>query len=204
MIIVGVTGGLGTGKSTVAELLGRQGALVMDADHMAHEVMAPRRAAWRKIRAAFGARVLQADGAVDRAALARRVFRSPRARRALERIVHPAVFREIRRRLRQARLAGRVRVAVVELPLLVEAGAERLVDIVVVVTAPDRIRRRRLQQRGMPREEIARRTAAQLALSAKVALADYVVDNSDGMAQTRRQVRQLWTRLQARKGRRRD
>ncbi|MBI2885454.1 MAG: dephospho-CoA kinase [Candidatus Omnitrophica bacterium] len=195
MIVVGITGGLGTGKSTVAALLGRRGALVIDADQVAHEVMAPRRAAWRTIRRVFGAQVLEADGRINRAALAQRVFRDPRARRRLEAIVHPRVFREIRRRLRQAKTSGRVRVAVVEIPLLIEAKAQGLVDVVVVVTAPARVQRRRLHARGMPREEMARRIAAQMDLSAKVALADEVVDNSDGMAQTRRQVTRLWTRL---------
>ena len=203
MIVVGVTGGLGTGKSTVARIFQQLGAVVLDADRIAHEVMRPKQLAWRRIVTTFGEQVLNDDQTINRALLARRVFREPAARVQLETIVHPQVIRHIRARLRQLSRNRRVRVVVLDVPLLAETGMHTMVDAVVVVSAPREVARERLIARGLNPEEAQRRIAAQWDLAAKVALADHVVDNADGMEHTRRQVKQLWNQLVAAKHRRR-
>ncbi|MBI4354397.1 MAG: dephospho-CoA kinase [Candidatus Omnitrophica bacterium] len=192
MIVVGITGSVGTGKSTVAKMLKECGAEVIDADHLAHEAIQPRQPAWRCIIKTFGRTILKADGSIDRLALGQRVFRDAKARRRLERIIHPDVIRRTKARLSQWRRQGRVRVAVLDVPLLVEAGMHKLVDRLVVVTAPAAIQRQRLKARGWSEPEIRRRIAAQWKLSAKVALADVVIDNAAGLLETQRQVKDLW------------
>jgi dephospho-CoA kinase len=214
MVVIGLTGGLGTGKSTVAKMFGDLGAVVLDADRIAHEVMEPKKLAWRAIVKQFGQGVLNEDQTINRRWLADRVFRDPQARRQLEEIVHPRVLQHIKQRLhrlsrnrpayrakqgkRPSRGAGRrLQVVVLDVPLLIESGVPRLVDTVVVVTAPPEVQRRRLTARGMAEEEINARVAAQWEPARKTAVADYVVDNADGLEQTRRQVKQLWNQLAA-------
>jgi dephospho-CoA kinase len=194
MIVVGITGGVGTGKSTVAKMLKELGAEVIDADRLAHEAMQPRRAAWRRIVRRFGRTILTPDGSIYRPALGRLVFRDAKARRRLEAIIHPEVIRRTTIRVAQLRRQGRARVAVLDVPLLVEAGMHQLVDLLLVVRAPRSVQRRRLKARGWSDHEIRRRVAAQWTLSAKVALADVVIDNGNGLLKTRKQVKDLWNR----------
>ena len=188
MIAIGVTGGLGTGKSTVARMFGELGAEVMDADAIAHEVMEPKRVAWRRIVERFGEGVLLEDRTIDRRALAAMVFGDDGARRDLEAIVHPQVLQEIKRR-------RGLKAAVVEVPLLVETQSQGMVDAVVVVTAPPDVQRERLSKKGFAPDDADKRIAAQASESAKVALADYCVDNSRDLERTRKQVRQAWHQL---------
>lgn len=195
MIVLGVTGGLGTGKSTVAKMFGELGATVIDADKVAHAVMEPKRLAWRALVRTFGREILNEDETINRTRLAQRVFRDPQARRELEAIVHPHVIRHIKQQLHRLRRNRRVNAVVLDVPLLMETGSESLVERVVVVTAPPEIQRRRLQERGMSGAQISERLAAQWDVGRKVAKADDVVDNADGLEQTRRQVRQLWNQL---------
>jgi dephospho-CoA kinase len=196
MVVIGVTGGVGTGKSTVARLFARLGAAVLDADAIAHQAMAPGRAARRQVLRAFGRGILNPDGTINRRRLAELVFRDRRRRRRLERIVHPHVIRQIRRQIHRLRREGRVRAVVLDVPLLLEAGAQGLADALVVVTAPPTVQRRRLARaRGWTPEEVARRSTAQWGASAKAALADVVVDNARGMEATRTQVTQIWNQL---------
>jgi dephospho-CoA kinase len=197
MIVIGVTGGVGTGKSTVSAMFGKLGAAVIDADALAREVIAPRGPAWRTIVRAFGRDILrQADGTIDRSKLAGRVFADARLRHHLERIVHPRVLRRMASELKAHRLAGRLPAVVLDVPLLFESKADRLADVVVVVTAPRAVAARRLRlKRGWSQKEVQQRNAAQWALSAKVALADYVVKNTGGVVATRTQVKRLWRML---------
>jgi dephospho-CoA kinase len=193
MVVIGVTGGVGTGKSTVARMFRELGASALDADVIAHRVMEPGKPAWRRIVKAFGKRVLNPDRTVNRTRLAAAVFNDPEERRRLESIVHPPVLREIRRALARLRRERKTRSVVVEIPLLLEVGAEKLVDVIVVVTAPAEAQRRRLkQQRGWSDKEIRARAKAQWDLPAKVALADAVIDNGNGVEATRTQVKRIW------------
>ena len=203
MVVIGVTGGLGTGKSTVARMFGELGAVVIDADNVAHEVMEPKCLAWRAIVRRFGKDVLNDDETINRKALGERAFREPQARRQLEAIIHPRVLRRVKQQLHRLTRNRRIRAVVLDVPLLLETQSESWVDAVVVVTAPPEVQRQRLMKRGMSEADAAARLAAQWDLRAKVAVADYVVDNAGGLEQTRRQVRRLWNQLLATKRRRR-
>ena len=197
MIILGLTGGVGTGKSTVAKMFQDLKATVLDADRIAHDVMEPRKLAWRKILERFGEDLVHSedDVRINRKKLAARVFNDPEALRDLEEIIHPRVLREIGDRLHRLKRNRRIRVVVLDVPLLFETESQSMADKVVVVNALPEATRVRLQKRGMSQEDATRREAAQWDLSAKVALADFVIDNSGGLAQTRRQVRELWDQL---------
>jgi len=194
MVVIGVTGGVGTGKSTVARMFKALGAVVLDADALAHRAMEPKRPAWRRIVKTFGAQILNDDHTIHRRRLADLVFADAKHRRTLERIIHPRVLRAIQQDLRRLRRSRRVPAAVLDVPLLIESGADQLVDVLVVVAAPARVQRARLKRRhGWSDDDITARTEAQMKLSAKVALADHVVDNSDGVEATRTQVKRIWS-----------
>jgi dephospho-CoA kinase len=193
MVVIGVTGGIGTGKSTVAGMFRKLGASVLDADAITHKLMEPRKLAWRRIVSAFGEDVLNADQTVNRRKLAGIVFADDELRRRLEAILHPGVMREIRRQVHGLGRSKRVKAAVLDVPLLVEVGAQDLADALVVVTAPRDVQRERLKkQHGWTDDEIEARIRAQWDLSAKAALADHVVDNGNGVDRTRTQVTRLW------------
>ena len=196
MVVIGVTGTIGTGKSTVARMFHHLGAAVLDADVIAHQALEPKRLAWRKTVEVFGQGILNDDLTINRRWLAQIVFRDPQKRERLERIIHPQVLRAIRRHLHQLARQRRTRAVVLDVPLLVEVGAQGLVDALVVVTAPPVVQHERLHKRyGWTGEQIVQRLAAQLELSAKVALADYVVDNGDGVDATRTQVKRIWNQV---------
>ena len=193
MVVFGVTGGVGTGKSTVARMCKELGAVVLDADVMAHQAMAPRRLAWRQIVKRFGDDVLNEDGTIDRRALAAVVFSDAAARRALEAIVHPQVLRMMKQQLHRLRRRRGLPAVVLDVPLLLEAGMQELADVLVVVTAPAEAQHRRLRAaHGWTEEETAARIAAQWDVGAKAGLADEVIDNSGSVDATRTQVKQLW------------
>ena len=197
LIVIGVTGGLGTGKSTVARLLGQHGAEVIDADKVAHAVMEPKKLAWRQLVRAFGPEILNEDETINRRWLAQKVFRDPQARAELEGIVHPQVLRHIKQRLHALRRNRRLKAVVLDVPLLLETGSETLADVVVVVTAPPEVQRQRLLDRGMSEADATARMRAQWDLKKKLAKAHHVIENGNAMEQTRRQVAQLWNQLQA-------
>lgn len=201
MVVIGLTGGFGTGKSTVAAMFGELGATVLDADQIAHQAMEPKRLAWRRIVEAFGESIVNEDQTINRQRLGALVFADEQARMRLEAILHPQVLTQIKRRLHPLQRLRRVNAVVVDAPLLVEAGAEQLVDTLVVVTASPEVQRERLRRKYGGTTEIEARIAAQWAVSAKVALADYVVDNSDGINATRTQVRRIWDQLVPRRNR---
>ncbi|MDX1649608.1 MAG: dephospho-CoA kinase [Myxococcota bacterium] len=198
--IVGLTGGIGTGKSTVARMLTRLGAAVIDADSIVHELQAPGTPLLRRIVEDFGEEVLRPDGSLDRARLGRRVFQDPEARQRLNRLVHPAVGAEMARRLETARRGG-ARLVVLDIPLLLEGrarggGAGELVEEVIVVYAPERVQiERQMERDGATREEAQARVRAQMPIEEKRRLADHVIDNSGSLDATRRQVRALFARL---------
>ena len=179
MILVGLTGGVATGKSTVAKMFKECGAVVIDADELAHEAVKPGTPAWREIVAFFGKTVLNQDRSLNRQALGSIVFRNPKKRRQLEHIIHPRVAREQARLTKQAARTDPKAVVVYDVPLLFEAGIDTRVDKTLVVTADRETQLARLKKRnGLSRVEAIRRIRSQMPLSKKVRLADIVIDGT--------------------------
>jgi dephospho-CoA kinase len=198
-VLVGLTGGIGSGKSVVAARLAELGAIVIDSDRLAREVVAPGTEGLAEVVAAFGPEVRGPDGALDRPALGRIVFADPAARERLERIIHPRV------RARSAELAAAAppgAVVVNDVPLLVEAGLAGGYDLVVVVLADEATRVARLVRgRGMTEAEARSRIAAQATDQQRRAVADVVLDNDGTLADLRAAVDRLWSeRLADRRG----
>jgi dephospho-CoA kinase len=195
--VIGLTGGIASGKSTVARMLAELGASVVDADQVAREVVRPGRPALSAIVVAFGAEILTPAGEVDRKRLAQRVFADPDARRQLEGITHPRIREEAARRMAELEASG-VPVVVYEASLLVESGSHRDLAGLIVVAAPEEVQLRRMQERdGLPADEAGRRLAAQASLRDKLAVADYVIDGSAALETTRAQVAAVWSDIQA-------
>lgn len=199
MLRVGLTGGIASGKSAVAALLAGKGAVVIDADLLARDVVADGTPGLAAITSEFGSGVLAPDGSLDRAAMARVVFADPAARRGLEAIVHPLVRAAAAVLETAAAAADPDAVVVHVIPLLVETGQGRSFDVVVVVDVDPQVQRERLMaQRGMTRTEADQRIAAQATRADRLAIADEVVDNSGSLAELDRSVDDLWGRLRAR------
>jgi dephospho-CoA kinase len=196
MLKIALTGGPGSGKSTVARMFRDLGAHIIDADQVAHEVVAPGRPAWEELRRGFGPEYFHQDGTLDRAKMAELVFGDPEARGRLNAIIHPRVTQEIARRLGDLAARG-VRLVMVEVPLLYEVGLEKNYDLVIVVDAGEDEQIKRLTTRdGRPPGEASGIVQAQWPLDAKKARADFVVDNRTSLKHTREQVKKLWQRLQ--------
>lgn len=197
MLKVGLTGGIGSGKSAVSALLAARGAVVIDADRIARAVVAQGTPGLAAVVEAFGPAVLRPDGELDREALGRIVFSDADALARLNAIVHPLVGEQTARETAAAEAAG-TRVAVFDVPLLVENGLQDLYDVVVVVAAQPETQLARLTGlRGMAEQDARARIAAQLPLAAKVAVATYVLDNDGPREELVRQVDELWERLLA-------
>lgn len=197
MRLIGLTGGIGSGKSTVSRVLAEAGALVIDADHITHQLEERGRSVWRDIAEAFGWSVLLADGRLDRKKLGRRVFSDDNEREKLNRLVHPAVQAEIRLRVEEADVSG-VRAAVLDVPLLIEGGLYRLCDQVwVVFVEPDQQAARICQRDGVRQETAWQRIAAQMPLSQKVEYADVIIDNRGDLNKLEEVVRNLWESVAA-------
>jgi dephospho-CoA kinase len=195
VVVIGLTGGIGTGKSAVAALLSKLGAVVVDADELAREVVEPGGPAHAAVVERFGAGVLGPDGRVDRQALADVVFTDAGARADLEAIVHPAVAAARDERL--ATLAGTDAVVVAVVPLLVEVGWEGA-DAVVVVDCPEEVAVRRLVEgRGMDEADARRRMAAQTGRADRLAAADRVIVNDGTWADLEARVRATWQWMKA-------
>jgi dephospho-CoA kinase len=179
MILVGLTGGVATGKSTAAKMFKQCGAIVIDADELAHEVVKPGKPAWQEIVKTFGKTVLNADSTLNRRELGAVVFRNQTKRRRLERIIHPRVAREQTRLTKQAAQKDPHAVVIYDVPLLFEAGIEKRVDRTIVVTANRETQIARLKIRnGLSRADAIRRIRSQMPLSKKIRLADIVIDGT--------------------------
>ena len=193
--IVGITGPIGAGKSTVLRILRQLGADTIDADQIAREVMEPGAAAYDAVVAAFGPRILADNGRIDRGRLADIVFSDPQALRRLEGIVHPAVFEAVKRRIEESHRP----VIALEAIKLLEAGLSlTLCDEVWVVVADQAVQLQRLRARGVPEEEALRRLAAQMPREEYIRRADVVIDNSGSLDDLHQQVEAAWANVQAR------
>jgi dephospho-CoA kinase len=193
---VGLTGGIGAGKSEVSRRLAAQGAVVIDADAIAREVVEPGTPGLAAVIAEFGADLLRSDGGLDRDRLGEIVFADPAKLEGLNRIVHPLVAE---RMAELEKAAGQDSIVVHDVPLLAENNLSRGYDLVVVVDAPEQFQLERLlRQRRMTEEQARARMAAQASREKRLAVADLVVDNSSSLAELDRQVGDLWTELRRR------
>lgn len=194
--LIALTGGIASGKSTIASRLEAAGAVIVDADALVREVQRPESPVLADIAAAFGSDVITEDGALDRAALGAVVFGDDDARARLNAIVHPAVKRESERRFRQAEQEDPDAVIIYDVPLLVEARSDDPWDLIVVAHAASDVRLRRLiEVRGMTESEAAARIAAQISDAERLALADVVIDTGGAIEETHRQVDEVWASL---------
>jgi dephospho-CoA kinase len=194
MEVIGLTGGIASGKSTVASMLRELGATVIDADEAARAVVEPGTPGLRTVVEAFGPEVLDGDR-LDRARLGQLVFRDQAARKKLEAITHPLVRAWMAERQREAAERGEARV-VLDIPLLFENGLDAAMKAVIVVYAPEELQVERLVDRnGLAEDEARRRLAAQLPIEEKRARATYVIDNSGSLEDTRAQTEKLWREL---------
>lgn len=191
MLRVGLSGGIGSGKSTVARGLARRGAVVIDADAIAREVVEPGQPGLAAVVERFGGEILTSDGRLDRARLAALVFEDAGARADLNAIVHPLVAAETARRTAAAPAGS---VIVIDVPLLVEAARSGY-DVVVIVEAPEELRLERLVGRGMDADDARRRMAAQASDAERRNVADVVLDNSGSESDLEARIDSLWARL---------
>lgn len=192
MFVIGLTGGIGTGKSVVAKMLRRLGAAVIDADEVGHEAYLPGTEGWRKIVEAFGKDFLSPDGTVDRRMLGALVFKEPEALTRLNAILRPRMYNMMKERLAQFKEQG-LQVAVVDAAVLIEAGWDKLADEVWVVTAPAEAVVERLKQRSnLDERAIQARMQAQPTQEERIKHADVVIDNGGSLEALERLVRELW------------
>ena len=197
-LIIGLTGGIACGKSTVTQLLQRKGADIIDLDQIGHELLKANSPVMKQLLKTFGPEVLDLSGDVNRTKLGKIVFADPLARQQLNDIVHPEIHR-ISRQLAQSKVKNQAdSIVVIESPLLIESGGYRSVDYVVMVSAtPDqqivRLMKRSLEQnKTMTQLDAEKRIAAQMSLKEKMAYADYIVDNQGDLTELGKQVDQLW------------
>ncbi|KPK97692.1 MAG: hypothetical protein AMJ95_07825 [Omnitrophica WOR_2 bacterium SM23_72] len=191
-IILGVTGIFGSGKTTVSRYFKSFGADVIGADRIAHRCLSQDAWVRKKIIRAFGKKILDAHGMIIRRKLAEIVFRNKSSLQRLNRILHPVIIRIIKLKLG----LSRSRVVVLDAPLLLEAGLKGITDKLVVVTIPKAKQLERLAKRGtLKPEEVLMRTRSQIPQSQKVQLADFIIDNSGSLKKTKRQVKNVWKRL---------
>jgi dephospho-CoA kinase len=200
LLTVGLTGGIGSGKSTVARILEDLGATVIHADAVGHEVYLPQTEGWRRVTAGFGRDILKPDQTIDRQKLGTIVFRDPEALKRLNAIVHPLIFAEVQRRIGALRASGSTQPIIVEAAVLIEANWLSLVDEVwLVVAGKEAVIDRLARQRGLAPDDVARRLDAQLTDAQRGKVAHLLIENRGSVEELRKQVEAVWHRVTAAK-----
>lgn len=195
MLVIGLTGGIGSGKTTVARLLAGLGAVVVNGDELGHEVLSPHTEVWDEVVAAFGKGILLPDGSVDRKELAEIVFNDKASLTKLNSIMHPRMFEVLKRRLEEWRRKG-VKVVVLEAAVLIEAGWTSVVDQLWVVRASAKKTEERMKQKGVFSEaQVKARMRSQLPTEERAKHADVVIENDGNLAELRRKVESLWASI---------
>ena len=202
MIVIGLTGGIASGKSTVAKMLSELGAVVIDADKVGHEAFRPHTEAWRKVVAAFGKDILGQNDEIDRSKLAQLVFNDPKALQRLNRTMHPLMHRIVEKKIEALRHQG-IEVVVLEATLLIEAKWTDLVDQVwVTITPGDTVINRLVSQKGFTEEQARARIKSQTPIAQRAKNADVVIRNDADIDTLRKKVEGLWQKLQSTKNNR--
>ncbi|WNS46355.1 dephospho-CoA kinase [Paenibacillus sp. MMS20-IR301] len=195
-MIMGLTGGIASGKSTVSALFARKGAALVDADIIAREVMLPGHPVLAAAVQAFGDGILHSDGSLDRARLGEIVFRDPEALQTLNQLTHPAIRREIKEQMYVLEQENPQRLVIVDIPLLYESELDHLFEQIIVVYVPRRVQLARLMARnGLKLDQAEERLKSQMDIELKRRKADYVIDNSGDPGATEQQVASLWDKL---------
>lgn len=196
MLVVGLTGGIASGKSVVSKILSDLGALVIDADEISREVMVPHSNVWKQVISAFGNEILREDLTIDRKKLADIVFKNPRQLSKLNSLLHPEINKRIVEKLESIKEKYPHAIVVIDAALLIETGMYKRYDKLVVVYVKEGTQLKRLMARdGMSRDEAQRRINSQLPLREKVKLADFVIENESSLRQTREKVERIFNTL---------
>lgn len=195
MKLIGLTGGIATGKSTVAAMLDELGAKIIDADELAREIVEPGQEAWQDIVDAFGAEILQQDKTINREKLRKIVFKDEKARKRLESITHPRIRTRAQQRIQRLAAEG-VELIVYEAPLLFENQVHLWLRPVILVTCDSQTQKQRLQNRDrLSEREIHQHLKAQMPLEEKRKLADFIIENDGDLEELRKRVRELWSKI---------
>jgi len=195
MLIIGLTGSLGTGKTTVAKMFFDRGAKVLDADAITHQLMRPKGAAVKPMVRHFGQGILRGQ-AIDRKRVSEIVFNDPRQLKKLCQIIHPLAAKEVKNIIRRLQKRRTRQILIIDAPLLIEAGWHRLVDYLVVVRSNQRLQVRRTQGRmNISKAQALKRIKAQMSIREKIRLADIVIDNRGHLTNTKKQVNEIWQKL---------
>ena len=197
MIVIGLTGGIGSGKSTVAQFLSELGAVLLNADEVGHEAYQPHTETWQELVNTFGSGILQTNGEIDRKKLGEIVFSAPQALTNLNHIVHPRMFRMMQDRIERWREQG-TEVVVLEAAILFEANWTSLVNEIWVTCTPEEVVIRRLQEKGLEPTQVQARIRSQMSAEERSKRADVVIDNNGDLAQLKDKVEVLWKQLSQR------
>jgi dephospho-CoA kinase len=196
MLIVGLTGGVASGKTAVSQVLKEEGAYIIDADQIARELVQPHKPAWNELIRAFGKEILQEDGSIHRKKLAEKVFADPEQRKLLNQILHPRIKEEMDRRTKEIGQRDPEAIVVIDAPLIVELGDHREMDKLIVVTTTQTQQIERLKDRdGAKPEEALRILSSQMPLEEKVNLADFVIRNEGSLEETKKRAKEVFKEL---------
>ncbi len=198
MLIVGLTGGIASGKSMISGILRSLGAFIIDADVIAHELIKPGLAAWQEIVDQFGQGILLKDGSINRPLLGRMIFKDPVKRGVLNSILHPRIFKEVERQKEEIERESPGAIVILDVALLIETGAHEQVDVVILVQVSEDLQIERLMERnGLTREEAMERIRAQASLEEKQRYAGYIIDASKSPEEVRQQTIEIFEKLKA-------
>lgn len=197
MVIVGITGSFGTGKTTVAKMLEGLGAEVIDADKIAHQILKPKTRVWKEVVSCFGQDILTKNKSIDRARLAEKIFGKKNSLAKLNRITHPIILERIKRSIERYRRNRPNALIVIDAPLLIESGLDEAVDrLIVVRVSPEKQITRCIQKTHLSDDQVRKRIDSQLSLGAKEKQADFIIDNDGPISETKKQVARIWKELE--------
>jgi dephospho-CoA kinase len=196
MLIVGLTGGVASGKTAVSQVFKEEGAYIIDADQIARELVQPHQLSWNELIRAFGQEILQEDGSIHRKKLADKVFADPKERKLLNQVLHPRIKEEMDRRTREIEQKDPEAIVVIDAALLVELGDHQGMDRVIVVTSTERQQIQRLKDRdGADQEEARKILSSQMAPEEKLKVADFVIRNEGSLNEVRRRAKEVFQEL---------